>query len=381
MTFQRQAGVASQLYWLATSASHRAPGTCVHPVCVRVPWPDSPPPQVCLPRSGLPHWPQGSGIVEGFTNKYKCLHHLSLFWAHSPQVSTLFSSGPIFSLGFLLQMKYLQKHFILPVIFLTSFKFSFSNSIPEYSDSGSMFLVGLFTVSPNSYAMVCDVIQSQKHQAALAVMLFTIGKGQLKWGQVPSAEACEKEPVLTCTSNVATHHAHIKGKNRGAHAGDFSLKLFIVFPLAQTSYSLCAPGSLINWMQSVVAFKAYCLLLAQGLRAARLIREELNFIKGFKVSSVSFSFCFGTKLKPHRLEAQTVLKKAFSLLIKFFVLATTWRENCRHITDWITDVTSLLCHWACILCDLYSTHYLKILSVLPDSSLLIRSFPELFILL
>lgn len=167
---------------------------------------------------------------------------------------------------------------------------------------------------------------------------------------MPSTEACEKEPVLACTSNMATHHPDIKGKRRGAHAGDFSLKLSVVFHLAQTSYSLCAPGSLITWVQSVLAFIAFCLLLAQGLQAARLSRKELSFIKDFKVSSVSFSFCFGTKPIPHGLKAQTGLKIAFSLLIQcvmiFFTLATTWREKSRNITHEISEVTSLLWHWA-----------------------------------
>ena len=127
---------------------------------------------------------------------------------------------------------------------------------------------------------------------------------------MPAAEACEKEPVLACTSSMATHHPYIKGKRRGAHAGDFSLKLSLVFCLAQISYSLCARGSLITWVQSVLAFIAFCQLLAQGLWAAKLARK-VNFSKDFKVSSVSFSFCFGTKLRPHGLKAQTGLKIAF----------------------------------------------------------------------
>jgi len=143
---------------------------------------------------------------------------------------------------------------------------------------------------------------------------------------MPSSEACEVEPDLACTSNMATHHPDIKGKRRGADAGDFSLKLSLVFHLAQTSYSLRAPGSQITWMQSVLAFIAFCLLLAQGLRAARLARKGLNFIKVLrKVSSVSFSCCFGMKSMP-RTKGSNWLKIAFSLLQQcvtiFFTSAT-----------------------------------------------------------
>lgn len=107
--------------------------------------------------------------------------------------------------------------------------------------SGSICLLGLFRVSPKYpfHAKVFNVVESQKHQATLSVVLFTMR-------YLSSAEAFEKQPVLACTSNTATYHPDIKGKSRGAHAGDFSLKLSLVLHLAQTSYSLSVPGSLIT---------------------------------------------------------------------------------------------------------------------------------------
>lgn len=99
----------------------------------------------------------------------------------------------------------------------------------------------LYRVSPNCpfRRKLFNVVESQKDQAPLSVPSFTIV-------YMSSAEAFQSCPVLVGDSNTATHHPHIKGKKRGAHAGGFSLKPSLVLHLAQTSYSLSVPGSLIT---------------------------------------------------------------------------------------------------------------------------------------
>lgn len=116
------------------------------------------------------------------------------YWTghNSPGVSYQFSvergsmTSSICWKHFLLLLKYLQKPFMLPFTSLTCFKFRcvlafLTSSLRQWLCVSS---VSVYQVSPNclSHAIVCDMAQSQMHQATSTVNAFYYRKGKAEVG-------------------------------------------------------------------------------------------------------------------------------------------------------------------------------------------------------